>query len=70
MKLQLAGVEKVNAWVLELNFAGQIINFKFLFGIIYSFIEFIYFCLCSSAFIYLFIHSLIYLYLNEFCRFY
>ena len=27
-KLQLAGVGKLNGWVLELNFAGQIINFK------------------------------------------
>ena len=27
-KLQLAGVGKLNVWVLELNFAGQIINFK------------------------------------------
>ena len=29
-KLQLAGVGKLNGWVLELTFAGQIINFKFL----------------------------------------
>ena len=56
VKLQLEGVGKLNGWVLELNFAGQIINFKFLFWIIYSFIEFIYFFICSSAFIYLFIH--------------
>ena len=27
-KLQLGGVRKLNGWVLELNFAGQIINFK------------------------------------------
>ena len=27
-KLQLVGVGKLNGWVLELNFAGQIINFK------------------------------------------
>ena len=27
-KLQLPGVGKLNGWVLELNFAGQIINFK------------------------------------------
>ena len=27
-KLQLAGVEKLNGWVLVLTFAGQIINFK------------------------------------------
>ena len=27
-KLQLAGVGKLNGWVLELIFAGQIINFK------------------------------------------
>ena len=27
-KLQLAGVGKLNWWVLELNFAGQIKNFK------------------------------------------
>ena len=27
-ELQLAGVGKLNGWVLELNFAGQIINFK------------------------------------------
>ena len=30
-KLQLAVVGKLNGWVLELNFAGQIINFKSLF---------------------------------------
>ena len=30
-KLQLVGVGKLNGWVLELNFAGQIINFKSLF---------------------------------------
>ena len=57
-------------WVLELNFASQIINFKFLSWNVYSFIEFIYFFISSSAFIYLLIHYLIYLYLNEFCRFY
>ena len=33
VKLQLEGVGKLNGWVLELNFAGQIINFKFLFWI-------------------------------------
>ena len=31
VKLQLAGVGKLSGWVLELNFAGQIISFKFLF---------------------------------------
>ena len=31
IKLQLAGVVKLNVWVLELNFVGQIKNFKFLF---------------------------------------
>ena len=54
-KLQLAGVGKLNGWVLELIFAGQIINFKFFFWVIYSFIEFIYFSTYSSAFIYSFI---------------
>ena len=32
-ELQLASVGKLNGWVLELNFAGQIINFKSLFRI-------------------------------------
>ena len=58
-KLQLAGVGKLNGWVLELNFAGQIINFKSLFWIIYSFTEF-FFSIYSSAFIYLFIYLFIY----------
>ena len=30
-KLQLTGVGKFNVWVLELNFAGPIMNFIFLF---------------------------------------
>ena len=30
-KLQLVGVGKLNGWVLEFNFADQIINFKSLF---------------------------------------
>ena len=56
-KLQLAGVGELNGWVLELNFASQIMNFKFLFRNNYYFTELIYFCIYSSAFgfIYLFI---------------
>ena len=54
LKLQLASVRKLNEWVLELNFAGQIINFKSLL-INYYFTKFIYFSIYSSAFIYLFI---------------
>ena len=54
-KFQLSSVGKLNGWVLELNFAGQMINFKSLFWILYSFTEFIYFSIYSSAFIYLFI---------------
>ena len=50
---------KLNGWVLELSFAGQIVNFKFLFWIIHSFIKFNYFSIYSSAFIYSFIHSFI-----------
>ena len=68
-KLQHADVGKSNWWVLELNFAGQIINLKFLLWIIYYLIEFIYISIYSSAFIHLFIHSLINLSLNEFCKF-
>ena len=46
--------------MLELYFAGQIINFKSLVWIIYSFNEFIYFSIYSFAFIYLCIYSLIF----------
>ena len=66
-KLQLAGVGKLNVWVLELNFAGQIINFKSL--LIYLFFYWIYLFLYLFICIYLFIHWY-FLYLNEFCRFY
>ena len=56
-KLQLAGVGKLNGWVLELNFAGQIISFKSL--LIYLFFYwiylFVYLFICIYLFIYLFI---------------
>ena len=62
-KLQLAGVGKLNRWVLELNFAGQIINFKSLSWIIYSFTEFFF-----SLFVHLhlFIYLPIYLFIDIF----
>ena len=74
MKLQHVAVGKLNGWLLELNFAGQIINFcsqlsckkPFLNLFIYLFTHlhlFIY------LLIYLFIHSLIYLSLSEFFKF-
>ena len=56
---QLAGVGKLNGWVLELNFAGQVIHFKSLFCIIYSFTEFF---LCP--FIHLFIYLITYLFIH------
>ena len=54
-KLQPAGVGKLNGWVFELSFLGRIIHFKFLFWILYSFIEFIYFSIYLHLFIYSFI---------------
>ena len=64
MKLQLEGLGKLNRWLLELNFAVQIINSKFLFWIICSFIWFIYLLICIYLF-YLFIHSLIDIFISE-----
>ena len=64
VKLQLAGVGKLNGWVLELNFAGQII-LNFSSELFILFIEFIYFSICSSAFIYLFIHSFIDIFIDD-----
>ena len=55
-KLQLAGVGKLNGCVLELNFAGEIMNFKFVFRIIYYFIEFISLFTHLHLFIYSFFH--------------
>ena len=41
----------LHVWVLELNFASQIIKFESLFRIIYSFTEFIYFSIHLQLFI-------------------
>ena len=57
-KLQLAVVGKLSGWMLELNFAGQIINFKSL--LIYLFFYWIYLFLYLFICIYLFIDSLIF----------
>ena len=65
-KVATCGCGKIK-WVgvLELNFAGEIMNFTFVFRIILLNL-FLYLLIC----IYLFILSLIYLSLDEFCRFY
>ena len=66
MQLQVAGVGKINGWVLELNFAGQFVNIKSLSELFIILMN-----LFISLFIHLhlFIYSLIYLSLNEFCKF-
>ena len=67
VKLQLAGVGKLNGWLLELSFANQIINccskldFKKLFLDLF---------ISLFTHLHLFIYSLTYLFLNEFCEFY
>ena len=67
VKLQLAGVGKLNGWVLELNFAGQIIlNFSSeLFILLLNL--FISLFVHLHLFIYLFIHSLIYSLTTKIC---
>ena len=55
-KLQLAVVGKLNGWVLELNFAGQIINFKSLFLLNWFFFLFVHLHLFIFSFIYWYIY--------------
>ena len=67
VKLQLTGVGKLNGWLLELNFASQIINCCSKLGFKKIFLD-----LFISLFTHLHLlnYSLICLFLNEFCKFY
>ena len=70
-KLQPAGVGKLNGWVLELNFAGQIIILNLSSDLFIPLLNlFISLFIHLHLFIYLLIIHWYFLYLNEFCKFY
>ena len=67
VKLQLTGVGKLNGWLLELNFASQIINCCSKLGFKKIFLDFF---ISLFTHLHLLNYSLIYLFLNEFYKFY